>query len=451
MKENSPIFASKGVAEPPRARARFLAQAIQLEEQAPSAVIRAAIFFSVVMLISAVIWAWATQVEEVASAVGEVIPAGLIHDVQHLEGGIVSEIRVRDGDRVQQGDLLLGFAPSAVDAELEQMRIRRATLEMETERMRAITERRAPDFGEVGRRYPDLATTQRTIHDAQVTSHESELAVIDAQIRQRDTELTRQKHQVVSIRDEIELLREQVSIRSTLNDKKIIARTELLATQTRLVEAESEQRRLTDGVIVAQSALDEARQRRIETIARFAKENELAAGEAAAKLADVRQSLVRLEDRQTRLNVHAPLNGIVQGLSITRINAVVEPGQVILQIVPIEDDLIVEARISPTDIGHIHAGQTADVKVDSFDAARFGSVSGTILRISPSTFLDDKRQPYYRAEIGLEKSWLGEQPGHLRIIPGMTVKADIKTGSKSILDYLLKPVSRGFDSAFRER
>ena len=451
MNEDSLIFASKGFSEPPRARARFLAQAIQLEEHPPSAVIRSAIYFSVVMLVAGVVWAWATHVNEVTVAVGEVVPAGLIHDVQHLEGGIVSEIEVRDGDRVKKGDLLLRFAPSAIESELEQTRIRRATLEMETERLQAIIDGREPDFGETGEHYPTLAAKQRTIYRAQIASHESERSVIDAQIRQRQTELTRQQHQAGSIRKEIDLLQQQVQMRSQLNQKKIIARTELLATQTRLAEAESEQRKLTDGVIVAQSALDEAKERRLETDARFAKETELQAGEAAAKLADVVQAQVRLQDRETRLSVHAPVNGIVQGLSITRINAVVEPGQVIMQIVPVEDEPIVEARISPNDIGHIHPGQVADVKVDSYDSARFGSLKGEILRISPSTYLDERRQPYYRAEIGLDKSWLGDPTEQLRIIPGMTVKADIKTGSKSILDYLLKPVSRGFDSAFRER
>jgi HlyD family type I secretion membrane fusion protein len=130
---------------------------------------------------------------------------------------------------------------------------------------------------------------------------------------------------------------------------------------------------------------------------------------------------------------------------------VVDPGQVIMQIVPTGDELIVEARISPNDIGHIHTDQSADVKIDSYDSARFGTVKGNIKRISASTYLDEKRNPYYRAEIELEKSWLAEQPDKFRIIPGMTVEADIKTGSKTILDYLLKPVSRGFSTAFRER
>lgn len=163
------------------------------------------------------------------------------------------------------------------------------------------------------------------------------------------------------------------------------------------------------------------------------------------------QSLVRLQDRVQRLQITAPVGGIVQGLTVTSINAVVEPGQVILRVVPVDDELIVESRISPRDIGHVHPGQQADVRFDSYDYARFGSISGTVRRISPSTYLDEHRNPYYRAEIRLSKYYLADQPAALRIIPGMTVQADIRTGSKSILDYLVKPISRGFATAFRER
>jgi len=451
MKKSSTIFSSRSNAGLPRARARFLAQAIQLEETGPSAVISSAIYFSVLLLVSVIAWAWFTEVSEVAIARGEVVPAGLIHDVQHLEGGIVSEIKVRDGDRVEKGDLLLRFAPPAFRSEYEQTQIRKAALQMEAERLAAIVEHREPVFGDIGEQYPSLAAKQLTIYRAQIANHESELSVADAQIRQRRTELIRQQNQATSIKNEIALLKEQVRIRTQLAAEQVVARTDLLTTQSRLAEAESERRTIEDSVIVARSALEEAKLRRHELDTRFHKEIEIEAGEVASKLAEVEQSLVRLQDRVTRLEVHAPISGIVQGLSITRINAVVEPAQVIMQIVPIEDELIVEARLSPADIGHITPNQTADVKIDSYDPARFGSIQGVVRRISPSTYLDEKRNPYYRAEIELAKSHLGDRPDRLRIIPGMTVQADIKTGSKSILDYLLKPISRGFDNAFRER
>ncbi len=451
MKDSSVALNSHAKSGLPRARARFLAQAIQLEEQAPSVIIRMAIWFTVSMLVAAILWARVTVLAEVTSAPGEVVPAGLIHDVQHLEGGIVSEVLVRNGDRVKKGELLLRFAPPASQSEYEQILVRKGSLKMEAERLQAVIEKRQPDFGAAGQQFPELARKQLMIYKAQIASFESELGVIDAQIRQRTVELVRQKNQADSIDKEIALLQEQVNIRTRLNADQVVARTELISTQSRLAEVEGKRRGVADSIVVATSARSEAQQRRLELFARTHKELELEAGEVAERLAEVEQSLIRLRDRVTRLDMRAPVDGIVQGLTITRINAVVDPGQVIMQIVPVDDELIVEARISPAKIGHVRLGQQAVIKVDSFDYARFGSVSGEVFGLSPSTYLNDQREPYYRAELRLDSSHVGEASSLLSIIPGMTVQVDIQTGNKTILDYLLKPISRGFNTAFRER
>lgn len=450
MSQQNNVFSSRGGASLPRARARFLAQAIQLEEHQPSAIINAAIYFTGFILIAAILWASLTNVDEVTSARGEIVPAGLIHDVQHLEGGIVSEIAVRNGDSVREGDLLLRFSPPASQSELNQTEVRRASFLLQAERLQAILEDREPDFGTIGQQYPALANKQMTIYSAQLASHESELSVIDAQIVQREQELKQQTNRASSIKKKVRLLEQQVAMRKQLAESNVVSRSDLIATQTELADAQSEQRNLKDGIRVSNSALTEARTRKEELTTRFKKDTELEAGTVTAELAEIEQTLIRAKDRVNRLDVYAPLSGIVQDLSITRINAVVEPGQVIMQLVPTGDEMIVEARILPNEVGHIHPGQPVEVKVDSYDSARFGSVEGIVERISASTYLDEKKDPYFRTEISLNTRYVGEKED-LIVTPGMTVTADIKTGSKSILDYLLKPISRGFDSAFRER
>ena len=450
MSQKNNVFSSKGGASLPRARARFLAQAIQLEEHHPSKIINAAIYFTAFILVAAIAWAAFTKVDEVTSARGEVVPAGLIHEVQHLEGGIVSEIVVRNGDSVREGDLLLRFSPPATQSELKQTEIRRASYILEAERLQAIIENRKPDFGDMGQQFPDLAAKQLTIYQAQLASHESELSVIDAQIRQRQQELQQQQNRAKSVDKKVKLLEQQVAMRIQLLESNVVSESEVITTKTELTDAQSEQRSVYDGIRVSKSAMTEAETRKQELTTRFTKETELEAGKVAEELAETEQSLIRAEDRVSRLDVYAPLNGIVQDLSITRINAVVDPGQVIMQLVPTGDDMVVEARISPSEVGHIHPGQKAEVKVDSYDSARFGVVTGIVERISATTYLDEKKDPYFRTEISLDTSFVGGQE-ELLVSPGMTVTADIKTGSKSILDYLLKPISRGFDNAFRER
>jgi HlyD family type I secretion membrane fusion protein len=152
-----------------------------------------------------------------------------------------------------------------------------------------------------------------------------------------------------------------------------------------------------------------------------------------------------------RLTVVAPVDGIVQALAVNTINAVVKPGEVIMQIVPVEDEMIVESRLMPNEVGYVHSGQVAEVKVHSYDSSRYGTLKGTVRQISPSTYLDEKANPYYKVKVGLDKSWLGAAAGEMEVIPGMTVQVDIITGSKTIMEYLMKPVTRGFQSAFQQR
>ncbi len=180
MKEDSIVFAEENTTGVPRARARFLAQAIELEEGEPRYIIPVAVFVSIFLLASLVVWGGFISVNEVAIAEGEVIPAGLIHNVQHLEGGIVDKLHVRNGDRVKEGDTLISFDPSASESELQQMLTRQAGLQLQGERLQALVEKRDPDFSKVGESYLDLAEKQRTIYLAQVSRQESELAVVDS-------------------------------------------------------------------------------------------------------------------------------------------------------------------------------------------------------------------------------------------------------------------------------
>ena len=171
----------------------------------------------------------------------------------------------------------------------------------------------------------------------------------------------------------------------------------------------------------------------------------------SSELAQVEQALANLTDRVERLDVRSPVRGIVTSLRTLTISSVIQPGEVLMEIVPIGDELVVEAKVSPNDIGHVEPGQSADVRVSSYDFSRFGAVSGTVRQISATTFVDEQLMPYYRAVIALDQDFVGDVDGVNPIIPGMTVQADIKTGSKSILDYLLRPVYRGLNSSFRER
>ena len=168
-------------------------------------------------------------------------------------------------------------------------------------------------------------------------------------------------------------------------------------------------------------------------------------------LSQVQERVEKLESQVERLNIRSPVHGSVKGLKISTIGGVIDPSQVVMQIVPIEGGLMVETRIQPRDIGHIKPGLDVNVKVSSYDFSRYGTVRGKLDYISATTFENETGDRYYLGRVSLEKNYVGNDPKQYIIIPGMTVQAEIVTGSKSILDYLLRPVHKSVTSSFSER
>ena len=296
-----------------------------------------------------------------------------------------------------------------------------------------------------------MAAKELASYQAHFRSIDNEKAVLTSQIQQRQTEMQKQKNVVNSLKKEIALLQKQVAMRETLTKKQLVSQTELLDMKSRLASLQSQLRSALDSIAVAQAAIQEAESRLEEFDSQLQKDSEFEASEITEQLAEIEKSLVKARDKFERLNIYAPIDGIVQGLKITSINTVVKPGEVIMKFVPINDKLLVEARVLPEEIGHIHVGQATEIRVDSYDSRRYGFINGKVEQISPSTYLDDRNNPYYLTRITLEKDYVGDNPEQMKIIPGMTVQANLITGSKTIMAYLMKPVSSGFNNAFHER
>ena len=438
-------------AELPRARARYIAQSIQLEESDAPGVVSAGIAATVVLVVAFVIWTYITPVNEVAVSEGKIVPQGNNHIVQHFEGGIVKDILVQDGELVEQGEVLLHVAPIATESDYDQLRSRNVALILKQIRLKALLAKQAPVFDEFADEFPALATSEYDAYLAQTKSQQAQLQTATARVRQRKEEFNREQEKVGALEQEIEVLRQQVEIRSGLADKGVVAKTDVLERQAELAEVRTDYSQSKANITVALAAIDEAEQSLAELNRKLDEQIKLEASQVAAELAELKEQLVKQGDRVDRLRIRAPVAGYITSLAVNSVSAVIEPSQVLMEIVPIDKELVVESKVSTQDIGHVHVGQDAVIKVGSYDPQRFGTVPGTVARISPSTYFDEERQPYYKAQITLAKEYLGHQPDKYKLIPGMTVQADIRTGEKTVLDYLLKPVYRGFQNAFQER
>lgn len=431
------------------ARIRHLTLAIQLEESGSPRLVTVASWLAVAMLASGIFWAASTDVVQVAQAPGEIVPAGSVQLIQHLEGGIVKAIRAREGDVVEAGQSLMELDRTAALAELDQMRAREAALRLQAERLRAFAEgreARLPDLGEAG-----LSRDQIAILEAQIKSQASQRAVLERQLAGRRSDLKALEAQQKTLERQIAITGEAMQMRTRLAEQGLNSRLVLLDIQREMNRVQGELAGVTVNTVRAREAIGEAEQRIVELDNRLAADAMREVGAVTAELRQVEEASVRLEDRVARTDIKAPLRGIVKELRVRTDGGVVQPGGAIAEIVPLGQELVAEVRLQPSDVGQIRVGQPVQIKVSTFDFARYGGVTGELIHVSASTFTVPNARPYYKAQVKLNKHHVGDDPKRNLLLPGMTVLADIKTDERSVLRYLLNPIYRSFDAAFHEK
>mgnify|MGYP003649900056 CR=1 FL=1 len=425
---------------------RHLSQSAILEEVGPPRLVRVLLFLLSLSVFGFIGWAAVTELKETTKASGEVVPTGSVLAIQHLEGGIIQQIFVKEGDIVNAGDTLVRMNPTAARAQLEETEARAASLEIRRERLLAFAEGRAPDFSAAPERFSKLVDGERAILRQQIDALDQEASVLEAQARQRRSELDVLDSQVRKLSDRIRILGTQKEMRERLAAKGLVSKLVFLQTLEQYQTAVGELAEIRGKIISAESAIDEAGSKIAQLQSQRRNEALEETGRVAADLASVRETARRLKDRVTRLDILAPVHGIVKGLTTNTLGGVIPPGGLVTEIVPIDRELVVEARISPVDIGHIAVGHKATVKV-----TRFGSIEGTVTKISASTFKDRENEVYYKAEVRLESTFVGESSKANRILPGMVTEIDINTGTRTVLRYLLRPVFQSLDVALSER
>ncbi len=431
---------------------RYMAQSVLLEESGTSRLVRMAILVVSLVVVAFAVWSALTRIDEVAAANGQVVPSGSVQVVQHLEGGIVRDILVRDKDLVDAGQSLIRFDPTQALAELDQVRARRMALWLRTERLRAFTEGREPDFGFALPDYRRLVEDQQSIYRQQLTTRDSQREVLERQIAQKEAQLATIRNQQTAVRQQLAYQDEELQMRSTLVDQGLTSKILLLNLKREYANTQGELARLTGQIATVQEELAEIETRLVDIDATLRQDALQELGEASAELAQVEKSLQRAEDRVRRLEVVAPARGYVQDLKVNTVGAVLPAGGVLMEIVPVDEILLVEAKISTRDVGHVSVGQPVAVKVTSYDFARYGSIDGTLQSVSATTFIDEQDgRPYYKATVELSQPYVGNTPGLNPVLPGMTVQADVVTGHKTLLQYLLKPIYVSLRQAFHER
>lgn len=447
---------------------KLLTEPDLFEEVALPTIVRAGLLSIAAVVVLFFIWASLVEIDEVATAPGQVVPSGSVKVVQHLEGGTVTEILVKNGEMVQAGQVLARIDAADARASLDEMRARRASLTLRAERLNAILEDRDPDFSAMKPKFPALAADQRRIWEGQIAAEVSAVDIIDSQIEQRRRELKQLADALAIAQRQLALTSDQVTIRERGVASGVVSRQVYLETARAQVTAEGEVLRLREQINVARDGLVELETRRRNLGATQRQDALSELGVVSSELEQVKSMLFKFEDRVERLEIRSPVTGLVQDLKVKTVGEVLPAGGLLMTVVPVDAVLEAEVRISTSDIGHVQVGQGVKVKVSTYDYTRYGMLPGTLSRISPTTFtttsfgvgqggasgthqVDDQGKPYYVGIITMSRPYVGPRTGENPVLPGMLLQADIVTGRKVLAEYLFKPIVVSLKNAFHER
>jgi adhesin transport system membrane fusion protein len=397
-------------------------------------------------------WAWWAQLDEVAVAPAEVVPQGKIKTIQHLEGGIVEEIFVREGDVVKIGDPLVQLDLALGGANKQEILVRIDALELNKARLSAEASGNPVAFPtEVAQRRPDMVAAEERTYLARQAELSKSLEVLERQREQRRLEVEELQATLIAKEESAKSALRQLEQSTRLRKNNLISEFEHLGIVRDYETLKGERDSLTASIPRAEAALAEADQRLEEMQLTFRREAEEELGKVEASLERNRELMKQADSQELRTEIRSPINGVVKNLGFNTIGGVVKPGDPIMEIVPTGDSLVIEAKLRPVDRGYVQVGQKATAKISTYDYSRYGGLDGEVIQVAPDSSTEQDGTPFFRVIVKTEKTYLGDQPGNFPITPGMEATVDIHTGTKSVIDYLVKPVLKLKHEAFRER
>lgn len=414
--------------------------------------IRARGFLYVVVLAVAalLVWAWFASIDEVTRGSGRVIPSSQLQRVQSFDGGVVQEILVEEGQRVEAGELLMGIDPTRFVSNFRENRAKAQSLQARAERLRALaTGSPFMPSEELVEKAPEIVDQERELYQNGLDKLAEEKSILQERLSQRRAELEEAQSRRDTAARELGMASQELNLTRPLLQSGAVSEVEVLRLQREVSRASGERAQAAAQVERLQSAIEEAQAqlREVELEARNEWRTELS--RTLGELAALDESSAGLQDRVRLSEIRSPVEGVIQRLGITTLGGVVQPGQEVVDIVPTDDALLVEARIAPQDIAFLRPGQPATIKLTAYDFAIYGGIEAELDHISADTITDDDGNTFYLVRVRTAEDAQVHQA--LDVIPGMTAQVDIMTGKRTVMQYLLKPVLRAWDNSMGER
>lgn len=413
---------------------------------------RAILWSCAMFLLVLLVWAAFSHVEQVTRAQGKVIPAGQVQVVQNLEGGILAELHVKVGDTVKKGQLLLRIDETRFTSSLEQNKAKYFSNKAKAARLLAESNGSAsfslpPDIP------PEIAESERALFASRRSELQQALEVRQSQVSQRQAELREQSTRLAELQKTYGLYQKELQITKPLVSKGAVSEMEVLQLERKASEMQGEIETIRQSIPRIQSKIIESNAALREMRLNFANKAKAEYNEVSGQVGEDSASSIALKDRLERTLVKSPANGTVNRILVNTIGGVIQPGMNLVEIVPTDATLLIEAKIKPSDIAFLHPGQKATIKFSAYDYTIYGSLNAKLEQIGADSITDDKndkKESYYLVTLRTDKNYLGSKDKPLPIMPGMVTTVDIITGRKTILSYLLKPVLKA-KQALHER
>jgi len=399
-----------------------------------------------------ILWASFAEIDELTRGVGKVIPSKQVQVVQNLEGGIVSEILVDEGERVDAGQILVKIDDTSFSSSYEENRLR--FIELKAKSIRLEAEATGTPFKvdkKTKAEMTDLILQEESLYFINKQQLDKKLSILKEQVAQRENELREAQAKETQLQTNYKLIAREVEITKPLVQSGLVSQVEYLKLSREATTMKGELDAISLSIPRIRSTIAEAKNKIEESRLEFRYKAKEELTKVNAEMSRILESGQALEDRVKRTLVRSPVNGIVKQLLVNTINGVIQPGMDIVEIVPIQDNLLIETKIRPSDIAYLYPGQKAIVKFTAYDFAIYGGLEGHVTHISADTIVDEEGNNYYMVRIKTDANYLVHNGERYEVLVGMVANVDIVTGKKTVMDYLLKPILKAKQGALRER
>lgn len=404
------------------------------------------------LVVAFLIWSNLAEIEEITFGSGQVIPSQEIQVVQSLEGGIIEDILVSEGEKVDKGQVLLKVSDIAFASEGRGAEAKSLSLQAKKARLEAEakdTEFIVPE--EVVQKFPDIARNEQALYQSRRQELENAKSILDNKISSAQSQISEVRAKINRLSESRRLLNQELAMTKEMVAKRAVPKLEEIRLNRELSNISGQIREASEERSGLEAELNQAKREREDREDKFKSQVLGELNDIETQISQIGESLTAIEDRVARTEIRSPVDGVVNKIALKTIGGVIEPAMQLFEIVPLDDDLKIVAKVTPQEIAFLRPGQPAKIKISAYDSQRYGSLEGQVIRLGANSITDREGNIFFEIELEAKQNYLGTSENPLPITPGMVAQVEIITGKRTIFSYLVKPVLRAKDRALTER